>query len=120
MGATNRIVRVNELLKRELSNLIALKNIAPSNSILVSITEVKTTSDLRKALVFVSVFGGDDTAKKKVLKTLKRKRVELQHDIAQVLTLKYTPVLRFELDERLAAGDRVFELLGDIDDNGEK
>ncbi len=120
MGASNRIVRVNELLKRELGKLISLKNIAPSNSVLVSITEVKTTSDLRKALVFVSVFGGDDTAKNKVLQILKRKRVELQHDISQVVTLKYTPVLRFELDERLAAGDRVFELLGDIDDDGEE
>ena len=74
MGASNRIVRVNELLKRELSNLINLKNIAPSNSVLVSITEVKTTNDLRKALVFVSVFGGGDTAKDKVLKTLKVKK----------------------------------------------
>jgi ribosome-binding factor A len=120
MGASNRIVRVNELLKRELSNLINLKNIAPSNSILVSITEVKTTSDLRKALVFVSVFGGDDSAKNEVLQTLRRKRVELQHDISQVVTLKFTPVLRFELDERLSAGDRVFELLGDVDNDGEQ
>ena len=120
MGAGNRMVRVNELLKRELSSLVALKNIAPSNSILVSITEVKTTSDLRKALVFISVFGGDDGTKNEVLRTLKRKRIELQHDISQVLTLKYTPVLRFVLDERLAEGDRVFELLGDIDDDGEE
>jgi len=119
MGASNRIVRVNELLKRELSSLIALKNIAPSNSVLVSVTEVKTTSDLRKALVFISIFGGDDTAKNEVLQILKKRRIELQHDISQVLTLKYTPVLRFELDERLADGDRVFELLGDIDDDGE-
>ena len=120
MGASNRIVRVNELLKRELSSLITLKNIAPSNSILISITEVKTTNDLRKALVFVSVFGGDDAAKKEVLQILKRKRVELQHDISQVVTLKYTPVLRFELDKRISAGDRIFELLGDIDNDGDE
>jgi len=120
MLGSNRIVRVNELLKRELSNLINLKNIAPSNSILVSVTEVKTTSDLRKALVFISVFGGDENDKKEVLKVLRKKRVNIQHDISQVVTLKYTPVLRFELDERLAAGDKVFELLGDIDDDGEQ
>jgi ribosome-binding factor A len=120
MGGSNRIVRVNELLKRELGNLINLKNIAPSNSILVSVTEVKTTNDLRKALVFISVFGGDDNDAKKVLQLLKKKRVEIQHDIAQVVTLKYTPVLRFELDKRVSAGDKVFELLGDIDDDGEE
>lgn len=120
MGAANRILRVNELLKRELGNLINLKNIAPSNSVLVSITEVKTTNDLRKALVFISVFGGDDETKHKVLKTFKRRRIELQHDISRVVTLKYTPVLKFELDERVAAGDRIFELLGDIDDDGDE
>lgn len=120
MGGSNRIVRVNELLKRELGNLINLKNIAPSNSILVSVTEVKTTNDLRKALVFISVFGGDDNDANEILKLLKKKRVEIQHDISQVVTLKYTPVLRFELDKRVSAGDRVFELLGDVDDDGDK
>ncbi|MBU8902381.1 MAG: 30S ribosome-binding factor RbfA [Victivallales bacterium] len=120
MAGSNRIVRVNELLKRELSNLINLKNIAPTNSILVSVTEVKTTSDLRKALVFISVFGGDDEIEKEVIQALRKKRVELQHDISLVITLKFTPVLRFELDKRLAAGDRIFELLGDVNDDGEE
>lgn len=120
MGGSNRIVRVNELLKRELGNLINRKNIAPSNSILVSVTEVKTTNDLRKALVFVSIFGGDDNDANEILQRLKKKRVEIQHDISQVITLKYTPVLRFELDKRVAAGDRVFELLGDVDNDGDE
>ena len=120
MGTVNRIVRVNELIKRELGNLISTKNIAPSNSILVSVTEVKTSSDLRKALVFVSIFGGDEKDEKEILQTLKRRRVELQNDISRVVSLKYTPVLKFELDRRIAAGDRVFELLGDIDDDGEE
>ena len=95
MTGSNRIVRVNELLKRELSNLSNLKNIAPTNSILVSVTEVKTTSDLRKALVFISVFGGDDEIEKEVIQTLRKKRVELQHDISQVITLKFTPCLLY-------------------------
>ena len=120
MAVSNRIVRVNELLKRELGNLINLKNIAPSKSILVSVTEVKTARDLRKALVFISVFGGDDNDTHEVLRLLKKKRVEIQHDISQVITMKYTPVLRFELDKRIAAGDRVFELLGDIDNDGDE
>ena len=120
MSGSSRIVRVNELLKRELGNLITLKNIAPDNSILVSVTEVKTTSDLRHALVFVSVFGGDNNVKNEVLQILRRKRIELQHEISQVITLKYTPVLKFEFDERIAAGDRVFELLGDNDKDGDE
>ena len=56
----------------------------------------------------------------KVLQRLRKERVEIQHDISQVITLKYTPVLKFELDKRIAAGDRVFELLGDVDNDGDE
>ncbi|MFA6714352.1 MAG: 30S ribosome-binding factor RbfA [Victivallales bacterium] len=117
MSAGSRIVRVNELLKRELGNLITTKNIAPSASVLVSVTEVKTSSDLRHAVVLVSVFGGNDETAREVLKTLRNRRSEFQHDISQVVSLKYTPVLKFELDPRIAAGDRVFELLGNNSDD---
>ena len=120
MAGSNRIVRVNELLKRELGSLINLKNISPSKSVLVSVTEVKTTNDLRHAMVFISVFGGDDEVANEVLQRLRKERVEIQHDISQVITLKYTPVLKFELDKRIAAGDRVFELLGDVDNDGDE
>jgi ribosome-binding factor A len=115
MSAVSRIVRVNELLKRELGRLITSKNIAPSSSILVSITGVKTSSDLRHAIVFFSVFGGDKETPNEVLRTLRNRRSELQHEISQVVSLKYTPVLKFELDTRIAAGDRIFELLEDED-----
>ncbi|MDD5727168.1 MAG: 30S ribosome-binding factor RbfA [Victivallales bacterium] len=119
MSAGKRIVRVNELIKRELGNLISAKNIAPSNSVLVSVTEVKTSGDLRNALVFISIFGGSEQEEKTVMQTLYRRRIELQHEISQVITLKYTPVLKFELDRRIAAGDRVFELLEEVDGDGE-
>ncbi|MDD5597593.1 MAG: 30S ribosome-binding factor RbfA [Victivallaceae bacterium] len=111
MSAGSRLVRVNELLKRELGRLITTGNIAPSASVLVSVTEVRTSSDLRHATVFVSVFGGDDETVRQVLRTLRNRRSEFQHDISQVVSLKYTPVLKFELDLRIAAGDRVYELL---------
>jgi ribosome-binding factor A len=113
MVTVNRIVRVNELLKRELSNLISAKNIAPSNSVFISVSEVKTTNDLRKALIFISVFGGDENTKNDILQLLKRKRIQLQHDVSQVITLKFTPVFRFILDDRIAEGDKIFELLDD-------
>lgn len=118
MRAGSRIVRINELLKRELGSLITSKNIAPSNSVLVSVTEVKTSSDLRHAVVFVSVFGGDNETANEVLRTLKRRRGEFQHAISLVVSFKYTPVLKFELDLRIAAGDRIYEqLLEDKDNN---
>ena len=59
MGAApDRLTRVNELIKREVSDLIYRNSISPSASVLVSVTEVRTSVDLRNATVSVSVFGG--------------------------------------------------------------
>lgn len=114
------MIRINELLKRELGNLITVKNIAPAASVLVSVTRVKIAGDLRQALVFVSVFGGAAGVRDEIVGELNRRRSEFQHDISRSVTLKYTPVLKFISDESIVAGDRIFGLLGDGDDAGEK
>ena len=57
-GAPDRLTRVNELIKREMSELITRYSIAPSPSMLVSVTEVRTSVDLRNATVSISIFGG--------------------------------------------------------------
>ena len=53
-GAPDRLTRVNELIKREMSDLINRFSIAPSPSVLVSVTEVRTSVDLRNATVSVN------------------------------------------------------------------
>ncbi|MFA7231446.1 MAG: 30S ribosome-binding factor RbfA [Victivallaceae bacterium] len=111
MGSVSRITRVNELLKREIADLIERGMIAPTNSILVSVTEVKTSADLRNALVFISVFGGDKNIKNQVVKNLLNNRVLLQKKIAHDVVLKYTPVLEFKLDDRIENGDRVLSII---------
>ncbi|MCP3964942.1 MAG: 30S ribosome-binding factor RbfA [Lentisphaerae bacterium] len=120
MPSVDRITRVNELLKREIADLVERGGIAPSNSVLVSVTEVKTSVDLRKALVFISVFGGDKEVKHNVLRKLQKRRVDLQKNISRVVSLKYTPVLKFTLDDRMESGDRVLSILEESQDNDEE
>ncbi|QSH41745.1 30S ribosome-binding factor RbfA [Lentisphaerota bacterium ZTH] len=120
MPSVDRITRVNELLKREIADLIERSGIAPSKSVLVSVTEVKTSVDLRKALVFISVFGGDKNTKEAVIKKLHKNRADLQKSISRVISLKYTPVLKFTLDDRLESGDRVLSILEESEHNDEK
>ena len=116
MGAApDRLTRVNELIKREMSELISRYSIAPSPSMLVSVTEVRTSVDLRNATVSVSVFGGDKTAQRMVLESLNAARRDFQSDIARTLGFKHTPVLTFRIDKRVAAGDRVFALLEEME-----
>jgi len=114
-GAPDRLIRVNELLKRVLGEQITRGLIAPSPSVLVSVTEVRTSVDLRNATVSVSVFGGGRAERRQVLENLHASRKELQHDLAHELGFKHTPVLNFRLDTRVAAGDRVLGILGELE-----
>jgi len=115
--STNRMLRVNELIHREVSNLIE-RDVRDLVDGMVTVTRVETSSDLRHSRVHVSVFGEED-AKGEALRVLLRLRKRFQKEIARVIELKYTPVLSFELDESLAAGDRVLSIINDLDLDGE-
>lgn len=116
MGAApDRLTRVNELIKRELSSLITRYSVSPSASVLVSVTEVRTSVDLRNATVSVSIFGGDKITNRVVLENLNAVRCDFQRDMARTLGFKHTPVLNFRIDNRVAAGDRVFALLEELE-----
>ena len=115
MGAApDRLTRVNELIKREMSDLINRFSIAPSPSVLVSVTEVRTSVDLRNATVSVSVFNGDNIINRQVLENLNSARKDFQSAMARSLGFKHTPVLTFRIDKRVAAGDRVLALLDEM------
>lgn len=104
----HRLERVKELIKRELSDLIARELRFDQ---LVTIQEVDITPDLKQAHVFVSVFGGDDKAARKALGQLHDKRKELQYLLSRRVILKYTPQLNFKLDLALERGTRVISIL---------
>ena len=114
-AAPDRLTRVNELIKREMSELISRYSISPSPSVLVSVTEVRTSVDLRNATVSVSVFGGDKIAQRMILENLNSSRRDFQSAMARTLGFKHTPVLTFHIDKRVAAGDRVFALLEELE-----
>ena len=110
----DRLTRVNVLLKRELAEDISRGLIAASG-MLVSVTEVKTSVDLRNATVYVSIFGGNASDKERVMQELDRMRVEFQRSIAGKLGFKHTPVLYFKRDTRQEKGDRVLEILNQVE-----
>ena len=115
MGAPNRMVRVNEVIKRELAELLERET---WNNLLVSVLEVSTAPDLRNAIVLISVFGGNENDRKKVLNHLHKIRPALQKKIAAKVILKYTPVLEFRIDDRTEAADWGISLLeGKSNDN---
>lgn len=121
MAKTDRITRVNEILKREIANIIEKINVRPAPNTLVSVTEVKTSPDLRNAQVYISVFGGKEHQRRETMDKLNHIRHEIQREVADAVVLKYTPVLEFRLDRKIELGDRVISLLEELEHGqGEK
>ena len=106
----HRLLRVNEVLKRELSGLIAREMNFEQG--LVSVNQVDITSDLKNAHVFVSVLG---TTGASVINQLEAHRAALQFALAKHVVLKYTPHLVFHLDDSIERGTRVIEIMQAID-----
>ena len=107
----DRLTRVNELIKRELANYLERFSPAPAGGMLVSVTEVHSSVDLRHAAVLVSIFGGTPAERAEVFRTLNARRADMQRALARELAFKHTPVLAFKPDTRIEMGDRVLAML---------
>jgi ribosome-binding factor A len=107
----HRLLRVNELLKRELSALLVRE--MTFENLLVTVNQVDVTPDLKSAHVYVSVLGSE--GRKDVLPKLEANRAALQADLSKHLVLKYTPHLVFHLDDSIERGARVLAILQEIE-----
>ena len=107
----HRQLRVNELVKRELSSIIARE--INFDGALVSINAVDVAPDLKSAQVFVSTLGANN--RQGVIDKLEAHRAALQAELARHVVLKYTPHLIFHLDESIKRGARVLEILDHIE-----
>jgi ribosome-binding factor A len=106
----HRLLRVNEVVKRELSTIITRE--MTFENVLVTVNQVDVTPDLRNAHVFVSVLGKG--SHKAVIAQLDDNRTVLQAELSKHVVLKYTPHLVFHLDESIERGTRVFKILQEI------
>ena len=106
----HRLLRVNEVVKRELSMIITRD--MKFADVLVTVNDVDVTPDLRSAHVFVSVLGKGKH--KAVIAQLDENRTVLQAELSKHVVLKYTPHLVFHLDESIERGSRVFQILQEI------
>jgi ribosome-binding factor A len=111
------MLRVNEVVKRELSAIVARE--MTFEGALVTINHVDVTSDLKNAHVFVSVLGTE--ARESVIGKLASHRATLQAELARHVTMKYTPHLIFHLDDSIERGARVIEIMQEMEaSQGEK
>jgi ribosome-binding factor A len=114
---SNRTVRVNELLQREISDILRKRH--QSEAVAVTITEVRVSPDLRDARVFVSVVGDEAMAEQK-LRWLRAKAPEIREEVARRIVLKFLPKFEYILDHSAIRGARILQVLDEIDHPPEK
>ncbi|MFO1487206.1 MAG: 30S ribosome-binding factor RbfA [Verrucomicrobiota bacterium] len=107
--------RVRELLKREIGEAIR-REFDVSQVGLINVNDIELAGDLKSATVYVSIFGNADQ-KKRGVERLAEHRVRIQALVARAVVLKFTPVLRFELDESVARGNRVMQIIEELEKN---
>jgi ribosome-binding factor A len=103
--------KVNESVREVIADEIA--RLTDPGLGFVTVTGVVTSPDLRTATVYFSAMG--DEQRKSTTAALARSAPHLQAALGAQLRLKYTPRLRFEVDEAIETGLRVSELLRDLE-----
>lgn len=109
---SNRMNKIDEEIKKEISTIISTELKNPHLTGLISVSKVKTTPDLRFAKVYVTMI--NEKSKKENLSILKQSSGYIRSAIAKKINLRYTPELVFEFDESIEYGSRIDEILKDI------
>ncbi|HEV2855239.1 MAG TPA: 30S ribosome-binding factor RbfA [Thermoanaerobaculia bacterium] len=106
---SRRTDRVSDLLRAELSDLL-LREVHDPRVKLASVTEVDVTTDLKRAVVKVSVLG-DDQQREEAIEGLRHARGFLRTELSHRLRTRATPELVFELDRGAEHSQKISDLL---------
>ena len=109
----NRIDRINEEARKEISSIIRELKDPRVTKGLCSVVAVDITKDLRWCKADVCVFG-DENAQKDAIDGLKNAAGFVRKELAHRLGLRYTPEILFTLDNSIEHGAHINKLLNDI------
>lgn len=113
-GPSQRQLRVGELIRRTLSDVLNRQEIHDPllNAMSITVGEVSVSADLKVATVYVMPLMGSIPVQDAIT-ALARNKGELRHRVASELTLKYAPDLRFRPDETFDRLDETRRLFSD-------
>jgi len=110
---SHRLLRVRELLKRQIGEAIR-RELPVDQAGLVTVNDVDVSADLRHATVFVSMLG-NEKQQHAGLSLLRKNRHRLQDLLAKSVVLKYIPQLRFVVDDSVIRGNRVLDIIAELE-----
>ncbi|GIM27799.1 ribosome-binding factor A [Clostridium polyendosporum] len=106
--------RINEEVRKEVSDIIRNNIKDPRLTAMVSITNVSVTKDLRFAKVYVSIFGKNEEEQQNSFLALKNSSSFVRKEIGHRINLRYTPEIIFEMDNSIEHGLHIDALLEKI------
>ncbi|MES2672219.1 MAG: 30S ribosome-binding factor RbfA [Pseudomonadota bacterium] len=107
-----RTDRVSAQLRRELGTIVhAMVRVHGLPS--VSVSDVEITRDMAHAKVFVTALQSERA--KEAMKGLKELTPEIRHELSRAVKMRHTPELHFHYDDSVDRGERIDNLLRDLD-----
>ncbi len=100
-------------MKREIGEVIR-REFPVSEAGLVTVNDVDVAGDLHSAVVFISILGNQDQQKRGI-SLLTRHRKRIQGLVGRAVVLKYTPKLRFLMDDSVVRGNRVLQIIEELE-----
>lgn len=107
-----RFDRIDEEMKKEISNIISFGIKDPNVTGLISVTRVNVTSDLKYAKVYVSILNAKNT--KATFAGLKKASGFVRTEVAKKINLRTTPEIIFELDDSMEYGAKIDSILKEV------
>lgn len=108
---STRIDKINELIKHQVNDII-LKDLSLKSGVFVTISKVDTTSDMRYARVFISIFPEREI--NYAAKTLNREIFHIQGELNKRLKTKILPKIEFRVDMTESKADKIEKLLKEL------
>jgi ribosome-binding factor A len=111
LGPSQRQLRVGEMLRHALSEILVRGDIrdADLEDVSVTITQVKPSGDMRHASVFCEPLGGQNADR--IIAALNRHKAFIRGEMGHMITMKFTPELRFVEDHSFAEAQKIEDLL---------
>ncbi len=110
---SNRMVRVNELVMREISEII--HTAYQAESVAITIVEVDVAPDLRRGDVYYSVFG-DSLAIRNAERFFRKFQGRIRYMLGQRITLKYMPEFHYHYDPSMERGANLINLMDELEE----
>ena len=111
--ASNRILLINEEIQKELSNLLRTVKDPRVQDVMISITRVETTPDLRYTKVYVSFL--QEEKAEGAMKGLKSAAGFLRRQLGSNLQLRYAPEIVWALDDSITYGAKMLKLINSLE-----